>query len=136
MNEAVPDFRRQKIAALSALMGVSLIVGVLEGALVPASGVSDNLFWLQLSGSVSMLLAGFYWLHFDALELGIRRPSWLNVAIILLAIVFVPYYLYKTRPEGRRWPAILGFLGVVFASLVLSSLGAALITLHSVDAGT
>jgi hypothetical protein len=78
-----------------------------------------------------MLLAGFYWLHYDARELAIKRPAWLNVGIVMLAIVFVPYYLYKTRPSGRRWPAILGFLGIVLASLVVSSVGAVLATLHS-----
>jgi hypothetical protein len=124
VSEPAPNFQRQKTAALYALMGVSLIVGLLEGLLAPHSGSTDGLFPLQLFGSLAMLLAGFYWLHYDARELAIQRPAWLNVGIIMLAIVFVPYYLFKTRPAGRRWRAILGFLGIVLGSLVVSAIGA------------
>ena len=49
-------------------------------------------------------------------------------AALALAAVFVPYYLYKTRPEGRRLPAIAGFAGLVFACMIASAIGAMLMS--------
>ena len=75
-----------------------------------------------------LLLVGFHWLRLDAAELDIRRPTWLSIGIVALAAVFVPYYLYKTRPEGRRLPAIAGFAGLVFACMIASAIGAMLMS--------
>jgi hypothetical protein len=78
-----------------------------------------------------MLLIGFRWLHLDAAELDIRRPMWLNVGIVMAAAIFVPYYLYKTRPAGRRLPAIAGFFALVMACAMASALGAAAMAFFS-----
>jgi hypothetical protein len=128
VNEPAPNFQRQKHAALSALMGVAFVFGVVEAALSPAPGVYDNTYPLQLLNSVIMFVIGFYWLHFDARELDIRRPTWLNIGIVLFAIVFVPYYLYKTRPAGRRAQAIWSFFGLLLASVMLSTIGVVIMT--------
>ena len=109
-----------------ALMGVSVVLGILETALVPESGTGDRAFLVELLGAVVMLLIGFYWLHFDSRERGIRRPAWLDIGIVMLALVFVPYYLYKTRPAGGRTTSIFAFFGLIFGSVALSSIGALL----------
>jgi hypothetical protein len=111
-----------------ALMGVSLLLGIIETALVPEPATGDRAFLVELFGTVVMLLVGFYWLHFDSRERGIRRPTWLNIGIVMLALVFVPYYLYKTRPAGRRATPIVAFFGLIFGSVVMSSVGALLMS--------
>jgi hypothetical protein len=50
---------------------------------------------------------------------------WLNIGIVMAAIVFVPYYLYKTRPAGHRLPAIASFFAIVLACAMTSAIGAA-----------
>jgi peptidoglycan/LPS O-acetylase OafA/YrhL len=122
----VADTRRQKQAALMALVGVALVLGIVNAALGFPQTESAGRFAFTLAGNVALILIGFRWLQIDALELDIRRPTWLTVAIVLLAAVFVPYYLYKTRPAERRWPAIGAFFGLVLACMCSTAIGAML----------
>jgi hypothetical protein len=104
------------------------VLGIVDVAL--GFPVDDNRARLLFTfvSNIALLLLGFRWLQLDSAELGIRRPIWLNIGIILLAAVFVPYYLYKTRPTERRLPAIAGFFGLVFACLLGSAVGAMLMS--------
>ncbi len=124
MNSPLPDAHRQKQATLVALIGVSLLLGIVDVALGFPPTESPGRLAFTLGGNLVLLLIGFLWLQLDARELDIRRPNWLNVGIILLAAVFVPYYLYKTRPGPRRLPAIAGFFGLVFACMIGTAFGA------------
>lgn len=125
-NEA---FRERKQAVLIALLGASFALGAVDAVFGPPGAGSDgNRLIVTVLGNLALLIIGFRWLNLDAQQLDIRRPSWLNVAIILVAIVFVPYYLYKTRPEGLRGKATLLFFGVVIACMVASGFGAMLST--------
>lgn len=126
MNSPAPDYRRQKQIALTTLIGASLVFGVLDAALRLHSSSA-----LTLIGSLAMIIIGFRWLQLDAAQLDIRRPVWLNVGIVLAAAIFVPYYLYKTRPAGKRLPAIAGFFAIVFGCAVVSALGAAMMEYFS-----
>ena len=126
MNSPAPDARRRKQTALIALVGAALVLGIVDAALGLPSTESPGRLAFTFGGNIALLLIGFRWLQFDAAELDIRRPTWLNVGIILLAAVFVPYYLYKTRPAGHRLPAIAGFFGLIFACMIGSAIGALL----------
>jgi hypothetical protein len=116
----VPDYRKQKQIALTTLVGASLALGVVDAAMQLQSSSG-----LTLLGSLAMLIIGFRWLQIDSAELDIRRPMWLNVGIVMAAAIFVPYYLYKTRPAGRRLTAIASFFGLIVACALTSALGAA-----------
>lgn len=126
MTPAAPDYRKQKQIALTTLIGASLVLGVIDAALQLQSSSG-----LTFAGSLAMLIIGFRWLTLDSAELDIRRPMWLNVGIVMAAIVFVPYYLYKTRPAGRRLPAIASFFAIVLACAMTSAIGAALMMYFS-----
>ena len=126
MNPPATDPRRSKQATLIALVGASVALGILDAALALPAGDSGGRLALTFGGNIALLLIGFRWLQLDAAELDIRRPLWLNIAIVLLAAVFVPYYLHKTRPAGHRLQAIAGFFGIVFACMIGSASGALL----------
>ena len=126
-----PDAARQKRAALIALVGASVVLGIADAAFSLSPDQTGARFAFTLVGNIVLLILGFRWLQIDSAELDIRRPTWLNVGIILLAAGFVPYYLYKTRPEGRRLPAIAAFFGLVFACMLGSAFGAALMSVIS-----
>ena len=125
--------QRRKTQAIAAVFGINLVFGMLLVALYPdigrdAEAAQQALASLRGSGvnivyEIAILIACFGWLHFDSRQLDIRRPWWLNVGIILLTSVFVPYYLYKTRPAGQRGPAILAFFGIAFGALVAMTVG-------------
>lgn len=119
MTDAAPDYRKQKQIALSTLIGASLALGVVDAAMQ-----LQNSSGLTLGGSLAMLIIGFRWITLDSAELDIRRPMWLNIGIVMAAAIFVPYYLYKTRPAGKRLPAIASFFALVFACAFVSAIGA------------
>ena len=128
MNADLPVLQRQKQAALMALLGASVVLGILEVALgLPMQNAPERLLFTFV-GNVALLVLGFRWLQLDARELDIRRPVWLNVGIVLLAAIFVPYYLFKTRPPERRLVAIAAFFGLVFACMLASAVGAVLMS--------
>ncbi|MBX3700284.1 MAG: hypothetical protein KF903_04715 [Dokdonella sp.] len=123
---AGPDLSRHKRATLIALGGVSFVIGMVDVLFgLPPRPEAERLF-VMLLGNVALLVIGFRWLILDARELEIRRPLWLDLAIVLLAAIFVPYYLYKTRPQPRRLPAILAFFGLILGCMVLTAFGAAM----------
>lgn len=123
-----PDsLQRGKLRVIALVLGVNLVFGALlahvvagasdpaamESALTQLRGGGLNLLY-----QIAVLVLCFAWLHLDSRQLDIRRPWWLNVGIVLALIVFVPYYLYKTRPAGHRGNAILGFFGLLFLCLL------------------
>jgi len=126
VSSPAPDYRRHKQIALTTLFGASLVLGIVDAALQLQTSNA-----LTLLGSLAIMIIGFRWLQLDSAELGIRRPMWLNVGIVMAAAVFVPYYLYKTRPAGRRLVAIAGFFGLVFGCAITSGFGAALMAYFS-----
>lgn len=120
----VPDpWQRQKATAIAAMLGVSLATGIVVAAVAPNAAETGMPLGIQVTANIVLLVLGFRWLHADSSQLDIRRPAWLNVGIVLLAAVFVPYYFYKTRPEGRRLSPILGFFGLVFGCAIASTIG-------------
>ncbi|MEO8011883.1 MAG: hypothetical protein ABI650_09590 [Dokdonella sp.] len=124
--------QRYKSQAIAAVFGINLVFGVSIALLYP--GMTDPataqpaianmrgsaLNWIY---QLAILIACFLWLGIDSRQLEIRRPWWLNVGIVVLTSVFVPYYLYKTRPEGQRMQPILNFFGIVFGGALAMMLG-------------
>jgi hypothetical protein len=123
MTEAVDQWHRQKTTAITAMFGVSLVTGIVVAAVAPNAAETGMPLGIQLVANVVLFVLAFRWLHADSAQLGITRPTWLNVGIILLAAVFVPYYLYKTRPEGARLVPILAFFGLIFGCAIASAIG-------------
>ncbi len=119
--------RRRKSQAIAAIFGINLVFGMLLVTLYPdladPGGAQRALealrgSWFNLCYEVAILVACFLWLGLDSRELGIRRPWWLNLGVVLLTSIFVAYYLYKTRRPGQRGAALFALLGVLFASLL------------------
>jgi hypothetical protein len=134
MSEAAPDWQRRKQAAITAMLGVSLVTGIVITAFVPVGAATEMPLGIQLVANVVLFVLGFRWLQADSAQLDIRRPIWLNVGIVLLAAVFVPYYLYKTRPAGARFVPILSFFGLILACASASVIGSALMGLFQTAA--
>jgi len=126
VNTPAVDFRKRKQAALIALVGASFALGVVDASLGLPSTQDGTRLLVTLLGNVALLLLGFRWLNLDSRELDIRRPTWLNVCIVLFAAIFVPYYLYKTRPQERRVPAIAAFFALVVGCMLVTGIGASL----------
>ena len=125
--------QRRKTQVIAAVFGVSLVIGGLlvalhpglfaDPAAMPAAMQTVQHSGLNLVYQFGVLLLCFAWLEMDSRQLGIRRPWWLNLGIVFLTSIFVPYYLYKTRPPGQRGSAVLSYFGILLGSMVAMMAG-------------
>lgn len=129
MSETDDQWQRQKATAIAGMFGVSLVTGIVVTALAPNAAETGMPLGIQLVANIVLFVLGFRWLHADSVALDIRRPTWLNIGIILMAAVFVPYYFFKTRPEGARLAPILRFFGLIFACAFTSVIGSTLMAM-------
>lgn len=88
--------------AFTAIAGLADAHQALTGVESPA--------WSLVSTLVFSFLC-FYWYRLDSLARGYRPSAWLNVGVVMLAVVAVPYYLVRSRPAGARARALLRFGG-------------------------
>lgn len=117
---------RRRTAALAAILGLSLVAGMTDGAMFANDRSASLLFNLLMNFVI--LGVGFVWLHYDGIERNFRRSVTFNVAIVLVAIVAVPVYLHRSRPPGKRALPMAGFFALIVISMLLSALGFALTT--------
>ena len=133
MSDETAILQQRKRQVILTALAVNLVIGIFVGVWFP--GLFDpttseaTLQQLQASAfspvyQLQTLLFCFVWLALDSRQLDIRRPWWLNVGVVLLTSVFVPYYLYKTRPQHQRLRAILSFFGLLLCGAFAMSIGA------------
>lgn len=65
----------------------------------------------------------FLWYHVDSEQRGYRRSGLLNVAVVCMAAVALPYYLFRSRGARRGAAALLLALGGVGACWALEWIG-------------
>ena len=145
MTGASDPLQRRKQQAIISAYGISLVCGAWIAMLFPGLTNPDTLqasmeslrgHWVNWIYQLGALFACFVWLNADSRQLDIRRPWWLNIGIILVTSVFVPYYLYKTRPVGQRLQPILVFFGILFSSAFVMVIGLMIGLMLSTPAAT
>ncbi|MEA5124019.1 hypothetical protein [Xanthomonas floridensis] len=104
-------------AALALIAGFVLADGA-TSALPGWTGPASDLVRFAV-----LLVLIFVWLAADSRRQGFRRPMWINIGMVLAWLVFIPIYLYRARPAGRRLRAIGGFVLAILASGLLFMLG-------------
>jgi len=119
-SDAIGMIRRGKNRMVAAIIGLSLVYGVLIGSLVPSGTEPPG--WMVLGIAIGVYLCGFAWLRLDERETGYRRSPALNVAILLLALIGVPAYFVLARPPGQRLRPVLGFGALVITSSLASAM--------------
>ena len=65
----------------------------------------------------------YRWYYVDAANRAYRRTALLGGAVIMLPLLAIPYYLFRSRPSGQKLRALLGFFGLVVLSIVTIVLG-------------
>ena len=88
----------------------------------------------QWSVILTSLLASsliFWWYWTDSTLRAYRRSPLLNVAVIAVAFVAIPYYLIRSRPSGQRLRAVASMLGFVALLVVALFIGALPVVLLS-----
>jgi len=99
--------------------------------LIAASTAIDTFFamslhplpqWWKISSTVILSATIFAWYYHDAAELGFVRSRGLNISVAAVAIVGIPYYLFRSR-AGRRIKVFLKLFGFALLTLAAASVG-------------
>jgi hypothetical protein len=110
------------------LLGMAALSGV--STYLEAQGLREP-NWSVVSTSIAFSLLIFWWYWADSTSRSYRRSPLLNVAVIAVAFVAVPYYLVRSRPRGQRLRAVAGLLGFVAMLVVALLIGALAVALVS-----
>ena len=102
------------------LVAFTLVAGLVDAR--QELGHAEAPAWSLVSTLVFSFLC-FYWYRLDSVARGYRPSAWLNVGIVMLAIVAVPYYLARSRPAGARARALLRFGGFALLLAGVAMLG-------------
>lgn len=98
-----------------------LLVVALDGV-VSGGGGAPSAGWM-LATSLATSLLCFTWYRHDRDERAYARSRWLNVGVIALTPLAIPWYLLRSRAKGERLRAILRLLGFVLLMLLSSAAG-------------
>jgi hypothetical protein len=109
------------------ILGLLFVLTLLMGMAEARAVVSDpNASAMNLAVTLLFSFLCFYWYRLDSDIHQYRRGALLNVGIVMLAIVAVPYYLVRSRPRGQKAWALLRLAGFIVLLMVAAVLGAAL----------
>ena len=103
-----------KSIVLIVLACVSFLAGVIDQYFYP-----DNPFppTAPAYTFISIFLV-FLWYRLDSDKIGYRRSPWLNLSIVVLTIVALPYYFFRSRGVKRGFVAV----GIMLLALIASGL--------------
>lgn len=110
---------QQKTQVLWAFAVVSFVSGAFgaNAATTQAGGV------IELVLVIAMISLIFLWYRIDAEQHGFQRSAFMNVSIVMVAAIAVPYYLIRSRGWQHGQIAVLKAVLVFLGSIALSALG-------------
>lgn len=123
---ALADMKTNQILAvvllyLAALGGLTTYLDVQR--------IAEPQWSVVLTSMVGSLLV-FWWYWMDSTLRSYRRSPLLNVAVVAIGILAVPYYLLRSREKGQRLLAfakMLGFMVLMISAVLVGALPIALL---------
>jgi hypothetical protein len=109
--------RHALIALLSFLALLSCVLSVLD-----ARGIAEPRS-LQIGSTLAFSVLTFAWFWLDSESRSYERSPFLNVAVVALGFIAVPYYLLRSRPKGERLKAMGKFLAFTLLSIIALFVG-------------
>ena len=73
----------------------------------------------------------FFWVRLDSAKRGFKTGRLFDVMLLALAIVTVPYYLYRSRSPGERAKSFF-WLIIFFIAMILANIGAVYVVYYFV----
>ena len=99
------------------------VVSFVSGAHAASSGVTEVAGPIELGLVFAMISLIFLWYRIDADQHGFKRSAFMNVSIVMVAAIAVPYYLIRSRGWQHGQIAVLKAVLVFLGSIALSALG-------------
>lgn len=118
------------VTARHVLILLLTYAAVLSGALtwMDDRGIREPQ-WMSVTTSIVFSLLCFWWYWLDAGVRRYRRTPLLNVAVIGIAVIAIPWYVIRSRPRGEKLRALgrlVGYVGLVIAASVVGAVPAML----------
>jgi hypothetical protein len=79
--------------------------------------------WSMMVTSLAGSLLVFWWYWTDSTSRSYRRSPLLNVAMVAVGFLAVPYYLLRSREKGQRLLAVAKLLGFVVLMVIAMAIG-------------
>ncbi len=111
---------QQKSRAIVAFLCVGLLMGISTQYPDPFH-VPEWLEWVLV---LAYGFTVFWWYHADRTDRGLKRSTWLSIAMVGLPIVGLPYYLFKSRGFRAGLFGLAGAIGLTTIAVLLSAGGA------------
>lgn len=106
-----------------AALALGFTQGVVQSWFYPGNPFPVNSFVFTIVGAFLV----FLWFRMDTDRLLYRRSPFLSVAVVAVAILAIPYYLFRTRGFVKGVAGVLAFLGIFVAYCLMTGLGAILV---------
>lgn len=119
---AANPYQAAKWRVLAAFGALSFVSGA--HPMVTMSAETGRGIELVLILAMAMLI--FLWYRLDSDEHGYVRTPLLNVSVVMVAALAIPYYLIRSRGWQRGQVSVLRAIAVFMASVVLSATGASM----------
>ncbi|GAB3454299.1 hypothetical protein GCM10027321_05430 [Massilia terrae] len=102
-----------------------LLVMLLAGGLDATFNARGESLPLALTAPLTLAInfLCFLWYRRDSDVVGYRRSPWLNVCVILLVFIGIPYYLLRSREQGRKLLALAKCLGFGVLMVLADAVG-------------
>jgi CDP-diglyceride synthetase len=108
------------VVLLTAIAALCVAQGYVEGYF-EFRHQHEPRWWWHLYVIVATALI-YAWYYYDSEVRGFHRTKWLNIAVVGLAVVAIPYYVFQSN-KGHRRKAILYLSGYVFLISVCIAIG-------------
>ncbi len=105
------------------LLWAFCVVSFVSGAHAASAAVTELAKAIDLGLVFAMISLIFMWYRIDADQHGFKRSAFMNVSIVMVAAIAVPYYLIRSRGWQHGQIAVLKAVLVFLGSIALSALG-------------
>ena len=111
------------------LVALLTYAAVLSGLLtyLELKGIAEP-DWLGVGATLVPSLLIFWWYWSDSKERAYPRSPLLNVAVVAISFVAIPYYLARSRAKGERirtFAGLVGFIALMLLALVVGGVSGA-----------
>jgi hypothetical protein len=107
--------KNMKLVVFGALMLSALLSGAVHQMVAPY----DLVVSIDIPFMLVAVFLLFFWFRLDSDERGYKRSPLLNVGVIALAVIVMPYYFFRTRGfvRGLAASALLLVVGIMYSLL-------------------
>lgn len=108
-----------KSLVLAGLALLAFASGFIGQLLYPGREIAPSEIYFMLASTLLV----FLWYRIDSDQAAYPRSIWLNISVLALALVALPYYFFRSRGAKGGAIATLAFLALLVCWAVLAVVG-------------